>query len=62
MVCGSADEGGGKLIGRLKVFNVGADWFYEEMNAQEIDVKPVDWTPPIEVPDDIGRILSSLKR
>ena len=50
------------MIGRLKVFNVGADWFYEEMKAQEIDVKPVDWTPPIEVPDDIAAILNALKR
>jgi hypothetical protein len=50
------------LIGRLRVFNVGADWFYEEMKAQEIDIQPVDWIPPAEVPDDIAGILASLKR
>jgi len=49
------------MIGRLKVFNVGADWFYEEMKMQEIDIKQVDWTPPHEVPDDIANILASLK-
>ncbi|HUH78521.1 MAG TPA: hypothetical protein VLY83_01350 [Methanoregula sp.] len=49
------------MIGKLKVFTIGADWFYEEMVAQEIDAKPVDWVPPAEVPDDIAGILSSLK-
>jgi hypothetical protein len=50
------------MIGRLKVFSVGAEWFYDEMKAQDIDVNPVEWIPPVEVPDDIARILSSLKR
>jgi hypothetical protein len=49
------------LIGRLRVFNIGADWFYEEMKAQEIDIRPVEWVPPAEVPDDIAGILASLK-
>jgi hypothetical protein len=48
------------VIGRLRVFSIGADWFYEEMLAQEIDVKAVDWVPPAEVPEDIARILASL--
>ena len=49
------------MIGRLRVFNAGAEWFYEEMKAQEIDILPVDWVPPAEVPDDIAGILASLK-
>ncbi len=48
------------MIGKLKVFNIGADWFYREMKAQDIDVVPVDWTPPAEVPEDIAGILRSL--
>ena len=48
------------MIGKLKVFNIGADWFYEEMKAQEIDLMPVDWTPPAEVPEDIAGILGAL--
>jgi hypothetical protein len=62
MVCRTGYERGETVIGRLKVFSVGADWFYKEMKAQEIDVKPVEWIPPVEVPDDIASILSSLKR
>jgi hypothetical protein len=49
------------MIGKLKVFNVGADWFYQEMKEQDIDIRPVDWTPPFEVPEDIAGILTSLK-
>jgi hypothetical protein len=62
MVCCTGYERGEAVIGRLKVFSVGADWFYEEMKTQDIDVKPVEWIPPVEVPDDIANILSSLKR
>jgi len=48
------------LKGNLKVFCVGADWFYQEMLAQKIDVKKVEWTPPPEVPEDIASILGAL--
>ena len=49
------------MIGKLKVFNIGADWFYQEMKGQDIDIMPVDWTPPVEVPGDIAGILQALK-
>lgn len=61
MVCCAGDEGAGALIGRLTVFTVGADWFYHEMKAQDIDITPVDWIPPVEVPADIAAILASLR-
>ena len=61
MVCCAGNERGEKVIGRLKVFNVGADWFYEEMKMQGIDIQQVGWTPPVEVPEDIAGILASLK-
>ena len=49
------------IKGKLKVFSLGADWFYQEMDKQDLDLKKVDWTPPIEVPDDIGDILKSIR-
>ena len=61
MVCCAGNERGEKVIGKLKVFNVGADWFYGEMKIQDIDIKQVDWTPPVQVPEDIDSILASLK-
>lgn len=45
------------MKGQLKVFCVGSEWFLREMVSQEIDAEKVDWTPPIEVPEDISRIL-----
>jgi hypothetical protein len=49
------------IEGELKVFNVGAEWFYEEMNKQNLNLKKIDWAPPIDVPDDISNILNLLK-
>lgn len=48
------------MKGNLKVFCIGADWFLQEMQAQEIDVKKVEWTPAPEQPSDIANILSKL--
>jgi hypothetical protein len=49
------------MIGKLKVFNIGADWFFQEMKAQDIAIRPVEWAPPFQVPEDIGGILKALK-
>jgi hypothetical protein len=48
------------IEGRLKVFNLGADWFYQEMKSQGIDIRRIEWTPPIDIPDDIQDILGKL--
>ena len=45
------------IEGKLKVFSVGAEWFYQEMNKQDIRLY---WTPPIEKPKDINDILKRL--
>ncbi len=50
------------ITGTLKVFSVGTDWFFNELQAQEIDVVKIDWVPPPEIPEDIQGILSSLKK
>jgi hypothetical protein len=49
------------IEGKLKVFCVGSDWFYREMEAQKLDAKKVDWTPPVEVPKDIASILAKVE-
>ncbi len=49
------------LEGKLKVFSVGADWFFREMQEQDMEVHKIDWAPPPETPDDIRDILSLLK-
>ena len=49
------------ISGNLKVFSVGADWFYREMGEQGIEIYKIDWTPPPEIPEDIARILSAIK-
>jgi len=48
------------IRGNLKVFSVGTDWFFNELQVQEIPVVKIDWTPPPEVPQDIQAILASL--
>ncbi len=48
------------MKGNLKVFCVGADWFFQEMQAQDMDVKKVEWVPAPEVPKDIASILGAI--
>lgn len=50
------------IKGKLKVFNVGAEWFYMEMKKQDIDIYKIRWSPPVEIPEDISKILSALGR
>lgn len=49
------------IEGELKVFCVGSEWFLREMIGQNIDARKVEWTPPVEVPEDIARILKVLE-
>jgi hypothetical protein len=49
------------IEGKLKVFSVGADWFYREMKKQDISLYKIDWSPPIEIPKDVSDILQRLK-
>lgn len=44
----------------LRVFNVGTDWFFSEMERQGIEMMKVAWTPPPEIPEDIKSILGLL--
>lgn len=46
---------------KLKVFSVGSDWFFKEMDKQKIELYKVSWSPPVELPDDIAKILKALK-
>jgi hypothetical protein len=50
------------IEGELKVFVVGAEWFYQEMAKQNIQLYKIYWVPPVDVPEDIGNILHSLRR
>jgi hypothetical protein len=50
------------IEGKLKVFSVGAEWFYQEMDKQDIQLYKIDWTPPIEKPKDISDILTRLRK
>jgi hypothetical protein len=48
------------IEGKLKVFAVGAEWFYQEMDKQDIKLYKIDWAPPVELPKDISNILKGL--
>jgi len=50
------------IEGKLKVFTVGAEWFYQEMNKQDIRLYKIDWAPPVELPKDISDILKALRK
>jgi hypothetical protein len=50
------------IEGKLKVFALGAEWFYQEMDKQDMELYKIDWAPPVELPDDISNILKSLKK
>jgi hypothetical protein len=50
------------IEGKLKVFAVGAEWFYQEMKKQDIRLYKIDWAPPLELPKDIGDILKALRK
>ena len=50
------------IEGKLKVFSVGAEWFFQEMKKQDIPLYKIDWTPPVEKPKDIDDILKRLRK
>ena len=45
---------------KLKVFNVGTDWFIRQLEEQGVDVYRIEWSPPVERPKDISSILRKL--
>ncbi len=47
---------------KLKVFNIGAEWFVKFMEEQNIEVVRLDWSPPPRRPKDISSILKKLGR
>ncbi len=47
---------------KLKVFNIGTEWFVRFMEGQSIEVVRMDWSPPTRRPDDISSILKKLRR
>ncbi len=47
---------------KLKVFNIGAEWFVKFMEGQNIEVVRIEWSPPPQRPKDISSILKKLRR
>lgn len=47
---------------KLKVFNIGTEWFVRFMVGQEIEVVRMEWSPPPRRPEDISSILKKLRR
>jgi hypothetical protein len=51
------------LAGDPRVLNVGADLFAESLRAQAVDVRTVDWRPPLEgAAYDLPRVLADPRR
>jgi len=44
----------------LKIINTGLPQFMEALEAQGITVVHVDWKPPTEEDEEIGKLLESL--
>ncbi|MGC8618524.1 MAG: hypothetical protein ACP5UZ_07320 [Thermoplasmata archaeon] len=47
---------------KLKVFNIGTEWFVKPMEEQGIEHYNLDWSPPTKVEKDISSILKRLGR
>lgn len=47
---------------KLKVFNIGTEWFVKSLEGQDIEVVRIEWSPPPESPEDISSILKKLRR
>ncbi len=45
---------------KLRVLNVGTEWFVRFLEEQKVDVYRLEWSPPVEKPKDISSILSRL--
>ncbi len=43
-----------------KVLNIGLRIFAEELRRQGVDVVEVEWTPPLEIEEDLKDILDKL--
>jgi FdrA protein len=48
------------LASAAHVINIGTDWFAETLQAQEIPVVQVDWSPPAGGDEELGAILDQL--
>ena len=46
---------------KLKVFNIGTEWFLKGMEGQAIEVVRIEWSPPPRQPEDISSILRKLR-
>lgn len=44
----------------LKVINVGSAHFFEELRRQGVKVIHVNWQPPVQLEEDLQRILKEV--
>lgn len=44
----------------LKVVNIGLQSFYDALAAQEVQAVQLDWTPPVELKQEIADLLDDL--
>lgn len=47
---------------KLKVINIGTEWFVPFLEEQGVNVLRVEWSPPVERPSDITSILRKLRK
>ena len=45
----------------IKVINVGLEFFYRELERQDVPVVPVSWSPPAQGRSDVLDLLKSLR-
>ncbi len=49
-----------KKSGGLKVVNIGLQSFYDALIAQGVQAVQLDWTPPVELRQEIADLLDDL--
>jgi len=48
-------------MGRLKIVNIGLEWFYHELKRQGAEVVHVKWRPPAGGDKEIIELLRRIK-
>jgi hypothetical protein len=46
---------------KLKVLNVGTEWFVPFLEEQKVEVLRLEWAPKVRNPDDVSAILRRLR-
>ena len=49
-----------RILENRKVLNIGLSLFAEELRRQGVEVVEVDWSPPLEIEEDLKDILDKL--